>query len=90
MSTYDPIALGVTVGLDAIRAAHVGHVLPDVTITLPHAAAEWLVTFMSDVLNDDFLGEYQREHVGPIPGAVVEAFNLDPVDTAEWFGDGAK
>ncbi len=47
------------------------------SITLSIEDAQWLGEFLHDVLNDDFMGAYQREIVGPIPAGVAAAFDLD-------------
>lgn len=49
---------------------------PTYTLTLSIEAAQWLGEFLHDVLNDDFMGAYQREVVGPIPAEIAAAFDL--------------
>ncbi len=80
--SLDPIAFGRL----AARAtlAQDGRPL-DATIKLPHDAAEWLHVFLADVLNDDFMGAYQRKSVGPVPGEIVAAFDLDAAMIGELF-----
>ncbi len=52
---------------------------------LTRDAWQWLHDFMHDTLNPDFLGDYQREQVGPIPDEIVRMFDLDHADMTEWF-----
>ena len=39
----------------------------------------WLRQMLTDVLNDDFLGAYPREQVGPVPADLCVWADVDPV-----------
>lgn len=56
-------------------------------VTAPQSGdEEWLNEFMHDILTADFLGDYLRELVGPIPPGIIDRFGLDAADMAELFG----
>lgn len=51
------------------------------SVELPISAetAEWLKQALVDTFNDDFMGAYQREQVGPVPADLCEWAGIDPV-----------
>lgn len=39
--------------------------------------AEWLKQALADTFNDDFMGAYQRDQVGPVPADLCEWAGID-------------
>jgi hypothetical protein len=68
----------------AVQAA--GDRTADVNVVLlPFEDAQWLGEFLHDVLDPNSLSDYMCQLIGPIPAGIIEAFDLDPDDMAEWF-----